>query len=116
MKQIQEVLHELGRHKRAIALVGDAPPIKFSPAPLVQACPLELSRAANKETPYVIDLQTAEAQYKSVGAEKPTGSTRYLDQHAVLFQLQTGPADEFEEDRAQQGSQDAIVDDQSLEV
>lgn len=59
-----EELRQLVGHKRGIALVGDAPAIKCSLPPLVHACPEELSRAANKGTPYVIDFQTAEAQYK----------------------------------------------------
>jgi len=113
-----EELRQLDHRKRAIALVGNAAPIKFLPPPLFQASPKELSRAVNKGTPYVIDLQTAEAQYKGVGGEKPSGSTRNLGrQHAELFQLPTPPADEFEEDRGQRRrSQDAIVDDQPLEV
>ncbi len=65
-----EELRQLDRHKRAIAVVGDTPPIKFQPAPVVQACPQELSRAANKGTPYVIGFQTAEAQYKEVDTKK----------------------------------------------
>lgn len=52
----EQELRQLDRHKRAITLVSDAPPIKFQPAPLVQAWPEELSRATNKGTPYVIDL------------------------------------------------------------
>jgi type IV secretory pathway TraG/TraD family ATPase VirD4 len=111
-----EELRQLDRRKRAIALVGDAPPIKFLPPPLFQPSPEELSRAANKGTPYVIDFQTAEAQYKGVGAEKPTGSTRNLGQHAELFQLQTLPANEIDEDRTQRRRQGRTVDDQSLEV
>ena len=69
----EEELRQLDRQQRAIAVVGDAPPIKFLLPLLVKADPDELSRAANKGTPYVIDFQTAEAQYKSVGAENPTG-------------------------------------------
>ena len=112
----EEVLHELGRHKRAIALVGDAPPIKFRPAPLVQACPEELSRAANKGTPYVIDFQTAEAQYKNVYNKNPTGSRSNPGQHAEWFQPQTSPADEIEEDRTQQRPQGPTADGRPLEV
>jgi type IV secretory pathway TraG/TraD family ATPase VirD4 len=111
----EEELRQLGRHKRAIALVGDAPPIKFRSAPLVQVCPEELSRAANKGTPYVIDFQTAEVQYKGVGAEKPGDSRNNLSRPAELFQPQSAPADEIEEERTQQRPQGATADDQ-LEV
>ncbi len=69
----EEELRQLDRHKLAIALVGDAPPIKFFAPPFVQAGPEELARAANKGTPYVIDFRTAEAQYR-VGKEKRTES------------------------------------------
>jgi type IV secretory pathway TraG/TraD family ATPase VirD4 len=68
----EQELRQLDRDKRAIVLVGDAPPIKFLPAPLFQTCQEEFSRAANKGTPYVIDFRTAEAQYKSVDAENRT--------------------------------------------
>jgi hypothetical protein len=57
----KEELRQLVRHKRAIALVSYAPPIKFLRAPLVEARPEQLSRAANKGAPYAIDFQTAEA-------------------------------------------------------
>lgn len=111
----EQELRQLDRHKRAIALVGDAPPIKFRAAPLVQACPEELSRAANKGTPYVIDFQTAEAQYKSVGAEKPAASRRNLGQQAESFQPQT-PADEIEEERTQESPRVPTADGESLGV
>ena len=112
----EEVLQELGRRKRAIALVGDAPPIKFSPPPIVQACAEALSHTANKGTPYVIDFQTAEAQYKGVGDERPAGSRINPGEHAALFQPQTSPADETEEKRTQRRRRVPTADDQSLEV
>jgi hypothetical protein len=68
----KEELRQLVRHKRAIALVGYAPPIKFLRAPLFEARPEQLSRAANKGTPYVIDFQTAETQYKSIALSMRT--------------------------------------------
>ena len=108
-------LRQLDRHKRAIALVGDAPPIKFQPAPLDQARSEELSRAANKGTPYVIDLQTAEAEYKSVGTEKPNASRINPGQHADLFQPQTS-ADEIEEERTRRRPRLPTADGDSLEI
>ena len=60
----EKELRQPDRRRSAIALVGNAPPIKFLRSPLVEARPEQLSRAANKGTPYVIDFQTAEAQYK----------------------------------------------------
>ena len=111
-----EELRQLGHRKRAIAVVGDAPPIKFRLAPLVQACPEELSRAANKGTPYFIDFQTAEAQYKSVGAENPAGSRGNPGQRAELFQSQPSLAIEIDQDPTQRRSQGPSADDQSLEV
>ena len=111
----EEELRQLDRHKRAIALVGDAPPIKFFAPPFVQACPEELARTANKGTPYLIDFQTAEAQYKSVGVEKPTGSGGNRAQHAELFQPQTS-ADEIEEERTRRPPRLPTADGDSLEI
>lgn len=81
----------------------------------VEAHPEQLSRAANKGTPYVIDFQTTEAQYKSVVAEKPTGSTSNPGQHADCFQPQT-LADEIEEERTQQRPRVPKPNGQKLEV
>jgi hypothetical protein len=106
----------LDRYKGAVALTVDAPLIKFLPAPLIQACPEELSRAANKGTPYVIDFQAAEAQYKSVGAEKPTSSRTNPSRPAELFQPQTVPADEIERERTQRRPRVPTADGESLEV
>jgi type IV secretory pathway TraG/TraD family ATPase VirD4 len=111
----EEELRQLDRHKRAIALVGDSPPIKFFAPPFVQACAEELARAANKGTPYVIDFQTAEAQYKSIGAEKPADSRSNLDRHSELFQPQTS-ADEIEEERTQRRPRLPTADGDSLEI
>ncbi len=97
----EEELRQLDRHKRAIAVVGDAPPIKFFAPPFVQACQEDLARAANKGTPYVIDFQTAEAQYKITGAEKPDGSRSNAGQPAEWFQPQTSKLKELEEERTQ---------------
>ena len=116
VEMYEEQLHELDRHKRAIALVGDAPPIKFRPAPPVQARPEELSRAANKGTPYVIDFQTAEAQYKGVGAEKPAASRGDLGKRVELFQRQTSAADEIEEERMRRRPRNPTPKSEKLEV
>jgi len=116
VEMYEEELRQLGRHKRAITLVGDAPPITFRPAPFVQACPEKLSRAANKGTPYVIDFQTAEAQYKSLGASKPTGPLSNPGQRAALFQPQTSLPDEIDEARAQRRPRVPVADEESLEV
>lgn len=78
--------------------------------------PEELSRAANKGTPYVIDFQTAEAEYKGDGAAKPTGSRINPGQHEELFQPQTSLADEIEQDRTQRRPRVPAADDESLEV
>jgi type IV secretory pathway TraG/TraD family ATPase VirD4 len=94
----EQELRQLDRHKRAIALVGDAPPIKFFAPPFVQACAEELARAANKGTPYVIDFQTAEGQYNSICGEKPADSRSNLGRPSELFQPRTS-ADEIEEER-----------------
>jgi hypothetical protein len=113
----EQELRQLDRHKRAIAVVGDVPPIKFLLPPLVHACPEEVSRTANKGAPYVIDFQTAEAQYKSVGFVKATSSIRNLGhQHAELFQPQTSPADEIEEGQARRHPGVPTADGDSLEV
>jgi len=112
----EEELRQLDRHKRAIALVGDAPPIKFLPAPLFQACPEELSRAGNKGTPYVIDFRTAEAQYKSVGAEKSANLIGNLGLPAELFQPQGSPPDEIKEERTQRRPRVPTADGESLDV
>jgi hypothetical protein len=111
----EEGLRQLDRHKRAIALVGDAPPIKFFAPPFVQACPEELARAANKGTPYVIDFQTAEAHYKSIGAEKAADSRSNLGRHSELFQPQTS-ADEIEEERTRRRPRLPTADGDSLEI
>jgi type IV secretory pathway TraG/TraD family ATPase VirD4 len=116
VEMYEDVLHELGRHNRAIALVGDAPPIKFRPAPLVQACPEELSSAANKGTPYVIDFKTAEAQYKNVDTKNPTGAISNPGQQVRWFQPHTSPADEIEEDRPQRRPRLPTADGDSLEI
>jgi hypothetical protein len=112
----KEELRQLVRHKRAIALVGYAPPIKFLRPPLVEACPEQLSRAANKGTPYVIDFQTAEPPYESAGTKKPRGSRGNPNHPAELSQLQNSLANEVDEDRTHRRSQDPSADDQSLEV
>jgi type IV secretory pathway TraG/TraD family ATPase VirD4 len=112
----EEELRQLDRHKRAIAVVGDVPPIKFQAPPLVQACPEELSRAANKGTPYVIGFQTADSQYKSVGAEKTRRSRSNPAQDAELFQPQTSPSDEIEEERTQRRPRVPTPNSEKLEV
>jgi type IV secretory pathway TraG/TraD family ATPase VirD4 len=112
----EQELCQLDRHKRAIAVVGDAPPIKFLLAPLVQAYPEEISGTANKGAPYVIDFQTAEAQYKRVDIEDSTGVRKNPCWHAELFQPPTSPADEIEEERTQRRPRDPTADDQALEV
>jgi type IV secretory pathway TraG/TraD family ATPase VirD4 len=116
VEMYEQELRQLGRHKRAIALVGDAPPIKFSAPPLVEACPKEVSRAANKGTPYVIDFQTAEAQSKNVDTKKPTGSTRNLGQHAEWCQSQTSANEKEEEERSEGRPRVPTADGDSLEV
>jgi hypothetical protein len=109
-------LRRLDHLKHAIALVGNALPIKFLLAPLIQTCPEELSRAANKGTPYVIDFLTAEAQYKSIDIESSTGVRSNQRQHAELFQPEASPADETEEDRSQRRPGDPTANEESLEV
>jgi hypothetical protein len=68
----EQSLRELPRHQRAIALVGTAPPIKFLFPPLAYVTPSNQSIAANKGTPYVIDLQTAEVQAKGIRKQPNT--------------------------------------------
>jgi len=63
----------------------------------------------------LIDFQTAEAQYKSVGVEKPTGSGGNRAQHAELFQPQTS-ADEIEEERTRRPPRLPTADGDSLEI
>lgn len=111
----EEELRQLDRHKRAIALVGDAPPIKFFAPPFVQACAEELARTANKGTPYMIDFQTAEGQYKSICGEKPADSRSNLGRPSELFQPQTS-ADEIEEERTRRRPRLPAADGDLLEI
>jgi hypothetical protein len=112
----EEELRQLDRHKRAIAVVGDFQPIKCSLPPLVQASPEELSRAANKGTLYVIDFQTAAAQYKGVGTETRAGTGSIPDTYGALFQPQNLRADEIQEERTQPRPQVPTVDGDSIEL
>ena len=119
VEMYEEVLHELRRHKRAIALVGDAPPIKFLRAPLIQACPEELSRAANKGTPYIIDFRTAEAQSKGVKVKteyRSASTERDISADAALTQSQTSSNNEIEQDLGHHSSKTHADDQKPLEV
>ena len=53
-------LRQLVSHKQAVAIIGAAPPIKFSYPPFVQASPDELAHATNKGSPIVASFRNAE--------------------------------------------------------
>ena len=65
----EKALRNLSRHRRAIALVGFGPPIKFMFPPFAWVSPEDRSRPANKGTPYVIDLQTGEASLRDFSTD-----------------------------------------------